>query len=621
VLALAAFLNFFRVQQNGYGNLYYATAVKSMLMNWHSFFFVSFDPGGFLAVDKPPGGLWLQTLSAKLFGFSGFSLMLPQALAGVLAVAVLFGLVRRSSGYFPALLAALCLAITPIGVVISRDNNLDMMLVLAVLLATWAVQRATATGSLKWLLGGAVLLGAAFTIKMLEAYLVVPALGLLYLCAAPRTWARRIFHLALALVVLLLISFAWITAVDLTPAAQRPYVGSTRNDSELELALNYNGLERLLRFGSASRSAGPPAGGNSPGPWRLFTQPLAGQISWLLPLALLSMGVLVGQQRRGPPTQVLLWGTWLLTTLVAFSLAVHFLTYYTVMMAPAISALVGCGLCSLWREYRTHRRWYGWLLPGALLLTGAFQCMLLVSSPGWGRWLLPLLIVLALLAGVLLVIGHAGLAIHLQHTAVVIGIVALLLAPLTWSALSLAGPANGSSPTAGLPRPDPAAVEQASFAASGTYPLASFQRHLLKYLLVHHGKAIFLLGTLDTATATPFILASGQPVMALGGFSSSDPVLTTARLAMETHQGIVRFFLLPFNVQLSGHTTRLVPRGGNAALVRWIIAHCPVLPPRTWAPGSPTAFADQPAVFYLRTAVQHIGADVVTMLLYDCGQV
>ncbi|MGH2480872.1 MAG: ArnT family glycosyltransferase, partial [Ktedonobacteraceae bacterium] len=159
ILALSAFLNFFQLQHNGYGNLYYATAVKSMLLSWHNFFFVSFDPGGFITVDKPPVDLWLQTASAKLFGFSGFSLFLPQALAGVLAVMVLFHLVRRSFGILAGSLAALIMAITPMAVVISSDNNLDMMLVLAVLLATWAVVYAAETGKLPMLLLGAALVG------------------------------------------------------------------------------------------------------------------------------------------------------------------------------------------------------------------------------------------------------------------------------------------------------------------------------------------------------------------------------------------------------------------------------------------------------------------------------
>lgn len=616
VLALSTFLNFFRVQQNGYGNLYYAAAVKSMLMSWQNFFFVSFDPGGFIAVDKPPGGLWLQALSAKLFGFSGFSLILPQALAGVLAVAVLFGLVRRLSGYLPALLAALCLAITPIGVVISRDNNLDMLLVLVVLLAAWAVQRATEAGSLPWLLAGAFLLGVAFTIKMFEAYLVVPALGLLYLCTAPRSWARRVAHLALALVVLLLVSFSWILAVDLTPASQRPYVGSTRTNSELELALNYNGLERLFRSGGVSEGES-----TWPGSWRLFTQPLAGQVNWLLPLALLSMGSLAG--RRAPPGQwraLLLWGTWLLTTLAVFSLAVHFLTYYTVMMAPAVGGLVGCGLLSLWREYCGSRRWKNWLLPCSLLLTCAFQCTLLAAAPGWDNWLLLPVLVLTLLAGALLVSGGTGVVASLRLVALVVGIGALLLAPGAWSAVSLSGPANGSNPTAGLAPLDPAAVELASFASAGTYPLAGSQQELVRYLVAHRGRARFLLGTLDTATAAPFILATGQPVLALGGFSSSDPVLTPARLAVETSQRVVRFFLLPFDVRLYGPSTVLVPRGGNAVLVRWISVHCPMLPPRIWAPGSPTAFASRPGVFYISDNLLERGGAVVTTLLYDCGK-
>ncbi|HEY1351586.1 MAG TPA: glycosyltransferase family 39 protein [Ktedonobacteraceae bacterium] len=612
VLALSTFLNFFRLQQNGYGNLYYAAAVKSMLMSWHNCFFVAFDPGGFLSVDKPPGDLWLQTLSAKLFGFSGFSLLLPQALAGVLAVAVLFVLVQRSSGYLPALLAAVCLAITPVAVVISRDNNVDMLLVLVVLLATWAVQRATAVGSLRWLLAGAFLLGVAFTIKMFAAYLVLPALGLLYLCTAPRTWASRVAHLALALLVLLVVSFAWLVAVDLTPASQRPYVGSTRTNSELELAFNYNGLARLLRTGGA-----PGGGSNEPGPWRLWMQPLADQVSWLLPLALLGMGSLV--RRHAPPQQwrvPLLWGGWLLTTLAVFSLAVHFLPYYTVMMAPALSALVGCGLLSLWRAYCT-RLWRGWLLPCALLLTGAFQCLLLASA-GWEHWLLPPLLLLLLLAGALLVMRRSDLAV--RRAAVLIGIVALLLAPFAWSAVALAGPANGGNPSAGPPRSDPAALTLASFASAGTYPLTGSQQQLVRYLRAHRGQALFWLATLDTATAAPFILATGQPVMALGGFSSSDPALSPARLAQETAQGVVRFFLLPFTLSVSGHTTRLVPRGGNAASVHWIGTQCAVLSPRIWAPASPTALADRPGVLYLSADLQRIGGAVVTMLLYDCAK-
>jgi 4-amino-4-deoxy-L-arabinose transferase-like glycosyltransferase len=319
ILALSAFCEFFQLSRIGLGNLYYAAAVKSMLTSWHNFFFVAFDPGGFVSVDKPPLGFWIQAASAKLFGFSGWSLLLPEALAAVVSVAVLYHLVQRAFGPVAGLLAALALALMPISVVTSRDNTIDSLLVLAVLLAAWAVCKAAETGSLGWLLVGAVLVGLGFNIKMLEAYLVVPALGLLYLLAAPRRLRTRIGHLALASVLLLGVSLSWALAVDATPAVARPYVGSSSTNSEIELAFGYNGLERLTgrlfgRGGAAGGQQGrapanrtpatrtPPAGrgaprgggffggeNGAPSPLRLFNEQIGPQISWLLPLALLGL--------------------------------------------------------------------------------------------------------------------------------------------------------------------------------------------------------------------------------------------------------------------------------------------------------------------------------------------
>ncbi len=431
VAGLSAFLNFYALAQNGYGNQFYSSAVKSMQMNWHTFFFVSFDPAGFIAVDKPPVDLWLQTLSVKLFGFSGPSLLFPQALAGVLAVLVLFHLVRRSFGFGAGLLSALMMATTPIAVVISRNNNLDMMLVLVMLLATWAVMIAAETGHLRWLILGAILVGLGFNVKMLEAYLVVPALGLLYLLTAPRTWSIRLLHLLPAILLLLVVSLAWIEAVDLTPAANRPFVGSTRTNSEFDLAVGYNGIGRLVHLPNPAPTPDPsratpagshsplvvvaslassrkpptaritgistkhsPAGGSretgTPGPLRLLQLPLGGQIGWLIPLAFFGMLALLVQNcwrwlRDGERRGLILWGMWFLTTLIFFNIAVSIHGYYTVMMAAPISALAGIGLVTLWQAYRTRpfRDWRGWLLPLALLTEALFQTTLLVSYPGW----------------------------------------------------------------------------------------------------------------------------------------------------------------------------------------------------------------------------------------------
>src|SRR5437764_3676842 len=258
ILLISIVMNFYQLGKNGFGS-YYPAAVLSMMDNWHNFFFAAYDPGGFVSIDKPPVGFWLEVASAKLFGFNSVSILLPQALAGVLSVLLLYYLVRRHFGVVAGLLAALALAVSPISVVTNRNITIDSTLALVLLVGAWAVMRAAETGRLRWLLLTAVIVGIGFNIKMLEAYLVVPAFGLLYLLAAPRSIWKRIGHLALAGMLLLVVSFSWITAVDLTSASQRPYVGSTQDNSELSLALGYNGIERLLgQFGRGFRGR-PPA--------------------------------------------------------------------------------------------------------------------------------------------------------------------------------------------------------------------------------------------------------------------------------------------------------------------------------------------------------------------------
>src|SRR5215208_2121849 len=227
LLALSAFLNLSWLTSEGYANVYYAATVKNMLASWHNFFFASFD-AGFVSVDKPPLGFWIQAASAKLLGFHGWSLLLPQALAGVLCVGLLYHLVRRVFGPTAGLLAALTLALTPISVAINRHNNLEGLLVLAVLLAAWAFMLAVETTRLRWLVVGGLVMGfLGFNIKMLEAFLVLPAFYLLYLVAARVGWRRRMIHLGLATVVIVAASLPWVVAVNLTPPEQRPYVGSS----------------------------------------------------------------------------------------------------------------------------------------------------------------------------------------------------------------------------------------------------------------------------------------------------------------------------------------------------------------------------------------------------------
>ena len=462
IVAFATFLNFFQLQQNGYGNAYYAAGVKSMLLSWSNFFFLSFDPGGFVTIDKPPVAFWLQALCAKVLGFSSWSLFLPQALAGIASTLIIYCLVRRKFGPSAGLLAALMLATTPIVVVMNRDNNVDMVLVCVLLLAVWSISIAVDRGQARWLFLGAALVGLGFNVKMLEAYLVIPAFGLFALLAYPRRWWIKVVHLLIALVILAGVSLSWLVTVDLIPANERPYVGSSQSNSEVELAFGYNGFNRVTIFrnnnpkpATPKRESTPKNTSNeksttnlsaqsigalalpaldqatpvpvkttekeaatapavsetgAPGLFRLFNANISGQISWFLTLALCGLLILLWQHRPRWPLDiywqaVLLWGVWLLTMCIYFSANANFHIYYMVMMAPAISALAAITLTTLWQNYRQRpRNWRGWMLPIVLLLAAGVQVHFLSYSPDWHTWFLLLVASLALLSAIVLLL-------------------------------------------------------------------------------------------------------------------------------------------------------------------------------------------------------------------------
>jgi 4-amino-4-deoxy-L-arabinose transferase-like glycosyltransferase len=385
ILALSGVLELWRLDRIGYANQFYAAAVLSMLQNWHAFFFNSLDAAGFVTIDKPPLGFWVQVLSARLLGFSGVSILLPEALATVASVALLYQLIQSGFGRFAGLLAALMLAVVPVAVVVGRNNTIDSLLVTTLLVAAWTMLRATERGSLKWLIVTGVIVGLGFEIKMLQAYLVVPALGLVYLVAAPRSLLTRVWHLVVAALAMLIVSFAWPLAVDLTPAALRPWVDSTQNNSAISLALGYNGIERLVgqnrtigQFltqlgpgglpgtGSSAGAAGGfggPGGifNNGPaGVLRLLDEQLAGQASWLLPLSIggvVVSGWYIWRDRRRLSRSrsaqlAIIFATWLASAGGFFSVAGFFHSYYLVMLGPPVAALAAIGAWGAWRALR-----------------------------------------------------------------------------------------------------------------------------------------------------------------------------------------------------------------------------------------------------------------------------
>jgi 4-amino-4-deoxy-L-arabinose transferase-like glycosyltransferase len=261
ILLLAAVLRFANLEAIGYGNTYYTAAVKSMIQSWHNFFFVAAEPGGSVSVDKPPVGLWLQAVSAYFLGVNGFAVVLPQLIAGLLSVVLVYHLARHSFGTAAGLLAALVMAVMPVVIATDRNNTIDSTLILALLLAAWAFIKATETRRLRYLLLGAALVAIGFNIKMLQAYLPLPAFFALYLLGSAERFWRKVGKLALATALLLVLSLSWAVVVDLTPADQRPYVGSSSDNSELSLIVGYNGVQRLL--GMFGRGAGVRGSGGA----------------------------------------------------------------------------------------------------------------------------------------------------------------------------------------------------------------------------------------------------------------------------------------------------------------------------------------------------------------------
>jgi 4-amino-4-deoxy-L-arabinose transferase-like glycosyltransferase len=261
ILFLSAFLNIWNIWSGGISNAYYAAAVKSALVNPVAGFFNSLDPAGFITVDKPPVGIWVQALFAAVLGFSGWTIILPQALAGVGSVALIYCIVSRPFGKPAGLVAAFALAVTPISVAIARNGTMDMQMIFVILLAVWAALKAAREGSFSWLLVSAILVGIGFNIKMIQAFIVVPAILAVYLVgAAGIGWQKRILHLGLAVVVLLAVSLSWALAVDSIPADQRPFIGGSGDNTVMSLILNYNGAHRL---GIGESGGGP--GNGAPG--------------------------------------------------------------------------------------------------------------------------------------------------------------------------------------------------------------------------------------------------------------------------------------------------------------------------------------------------------------------
>jgi 4-amino-4-deoxy-L-arabinose transferase-like glycosyltransferase len=464
LLLFTALLYLWDLSSSGNANSFYAAAVQAGSLNWKAWFFGSLDKSNFITVDKPPGALWVMGLSARLFGYNSWSLLVPQALEGVAAVSLLAASVRRVAGPAAGLIAGLTLALTPAAVLIFRFDNPDALLVLLLVLAAYCVTRALEDGRTRWLVAAGATVGFAFLTKSGQALLPVPALGLAYLVAAPVPVRRRVWQSLAALGAMVVAAGWWIAAVVLWPAADRPYIGGSTDNNPLELAFGYNGLGRLFGGeGNAGGGGGGPGGaggntgfGGATGLARLFRGEFGLEISWLLPAALLLLAAGVwltwGRARTDRVRAALIvWGGWLLLTAATFSYmkgTIH--PYYTVALAPAIAALVGIGGVLLWERRRDLGRVAYGALAVVVVVTCAWDVRLLRSEPSFHPFVTDVALVIGALAVVALVVAAVRLRAR-GRIAVVAGVgtaLALAVPVGAWGLATAGTPHSGSIPTA-----------------------------------------------------------------------------------------------------------------------------------------------------------------------------
>ncbi|HEY3558850.1 MAG TPA: glycosyltransferase family 39 protein [Kribbella sp.] len=592
LLALTAIAYLWGLSRNGYANEYYAAAVQSGSTSWKAWFFGSFDASSFITVDKTPASLWVMGLSGRIFGFNSWSMLVPEALMGVASVGFVYVSVRRWFSANAGLLAGAILALTPVAVLMFRFNNPDALLILLLCAGAWAVTRAidSVKHSARWMILAGALVGFGFLTKMLQAFLVLPAFGIAYLVAGKPALGKRLVHLLLATVSLIVSAGWWVAIVELVPASARPYIGGSSTNSILELTLGYNGLGRLSgnETGSVGGGVGNPGWGGATGVQRLFGGEFASQIAWLLPAALIATVILVVAAGKAPRTDrrrafALLWGGWLVVTGLVFSYMqgiIH--SYYMIALAPAIGALIGAAMSVLWRR-RTE-----WLpratLAGGIVLTAGWSFALLKQTPTWHPWLRWVVLFTGVLAAGLLMLLpelklHRTAARRAGLLAAAVLTVSALAGPTAYSLSTISAAHTGALPAAGpsgvggmggrggfggrmgMPpgqtgtgqngagtaqQPGTGVTQQGGggvggfLGGGGTSGVSSE----LVTLLQQGAKGYSWAAAAVTANgAAPLQIASGEPIMAIGGFNGTDAAPSLDEFKQLVAQGKIHYFV------------------------------------------------------------------------------
>ncbi|MEU1307331.1 glycosyltransferase family 39 protein [Streptomyces cinnamoneus] len=625
LLAGTAVLYLWDLSASGYANQFYSAAAQAGSQSWKALFFGSSDAGNSITVDKPPAALWPMGLSIRLFGLHSWSVLVPEALMGVAAVGVLYGTVRRRSGEAAGLLAGAVLALTPVAALMFRFNNPDALLCLLMVCAVACVLRALEQAATRPLLLAGLCFGLGFLTKTLQAWLILPPLALLYAVCAPAAPWRRVRQLLAAGLVMVVSGGWWVAVVELWPAASRPYVGGSQHNSFLELTFGYNGLGRINGNETGSVGGGPGGGGGrwgETGIGRLFGTDMGGQIAWLLPTAFVLLLAGLWITRRGARTDVrraafLAWGGALLMTFAVFSfMSGIFHQYYNVALAPYVAALVGSGAVLLWERRRAPA--VRVVLAVVVTGTAAWAYVLLGRTPAWLPWLKWAVLAGGVATGALLLVvrrGGAG-ARAVAGSAVAV----CLAAPVAYTldtvgtahggSIVTAGPAvrgerfgraggppgerpragraprgaggpggpfGGARPNGGAPQGVPGgpaggagqADRGRSGAAGGMGGLLGGQRvpaAAAAALRRDAGSYTWAAATVGSQNAAGYQLASGEPVMPVGGFNGSDPSPTLRQFQAYVRAGRIHYFIAA--VGAPGGRGR-----GTQGVAAWVAEH------------------------------------------------
>lgn len=584
LLVLAALVYLVNLSNSGWANAFYSAAVQAGSQNWESFFFGSSDAANSITVDKPPASLWLMALSVRMLGLSPFAILLPEALMGIATVALLYLIVRRHFPAWTALLAGFALAVTPVAALMFRYNNPDALLVLLLTLATWFTLRGVESGRLAWVLLAGAMVGLGFLTKQLQAFLILPVLAGVYLWAAPVSLAKRIGHSFAALGAVLVSAGWWVAVVTLTPASARPYIGGSQSNDFLELTLGYNGLGRLTGNETGSVTNGAPHWGGT-GLDRLFSGDIGAQVTWLMFAALAMTGIGLVLMRALPRTSpqratlVLLGGT-MIVTAVAFSLmAGIFHSYYTVAIAPGVAGTFAIGTWLLWS--RRQEVWSRITMAVLVAGTAAWGWELLYRSDGWLPWLRWVVVGLGAVGAALLLVPRRGRGV--RAAAASAALASVLLGPLAFTLVTVSYGHEGAVVTAGpygagrvIPSttttlsPSALAVHGASTVLKtgssngGLLDSAIVAPATAATLATGSGSYTWMAAAIGSNVAAGYQLATGLPVMPVGGFNGSDPSPTFVQFKQLVAEGQIHWFV----AGRVGH-----PNGGStdsARIAGWV---------------------------------------------------